>query len=651
MTLDAKNAGDGYEVSHPPRPEFVDEAWWCHEEHHEAHDFLIGHITSMRARQSTRYANFNKLNSIYEWGFRAAYAWDSQEEAPLMEWSNAFNAAQNVVETVHAQVCRQTLIPMPITTGGGYSQRKRAKDLQKALEGTYDECRVEEIDSDVQMDALNCGAGFAKVFSEFGRVCIEFVPCDDLTVDDSEGRYRAPRSMYETKRMDRFKALELYGGTEAWLHGEQATRRERIMRCKVSDSKGTASREISHDQIDVHTAYHLPSGPDACDGRMVVCIDGCTLVDVRRDRKRFPFVKCIPRPRRRQFWGLSMMHDLAANQNEYERCTKKNQKAMQKVGGTHILAPRSAGVNPREITNDEGDFVEYDGNVPPREWTPNAVSSQQLQYTAEIPDTMMRTHGVSPMSAHNEVPAGLSQASGKALQVFKDAGDGRLKPYFKARDRFHVDLCQLIIEEARELVEGDNDYAVGYASKKALEKISWSKVLIDEQEFVLKIFPISALAQDPAAKFEQLQEMLNAGAITIEQFKRLFGLPDLEAENEIDSADTDIIDMNLDIIAMDGRYLSPEPFDNLGLAKMRAGKFYNLCRARKGIPEARLELLRNYIADCDALLQAAAPPPPPAPPPQPGMPAGPPMPPDAEMPIPPPMMPPEMPPQPMPMAS
>ncbi len=662
MSAKQENSAE-YQTNTPaPKVDYVDETWWnAHLNQHEAHHFLIGHIESMRMRQSTRYMNFRKLNSIYEWGFKTAYEWDSQEEAPLMEWCNAFNAAQNVVETVHAQVCRQTLIPMPVTTGGGYSQRKRAKDLQKALEGTYDENDVERVDDDVQLDALNCGAGFAKVFCEFGRVKIDFVPCDDITVDDAEGRYRSPRSMFETKRMDRFKVLEIYGGDEKkekWLHGAQTTRRERIMRCKVSDSKGTAASQVTHDQIDVHTAYHLPSGPDAGDGRMAVAIDGCTLVDVRRDRKRFPYVKCVPRPRRRQFWGLSMMHDLAANQNEYERCTRKNQKAMQKVGGTHILAPKGANVKPDDITNEEGDFIEYEGQIPPREWTTNPVSQQQLDYTASIPDTMMRTHGVSPMAGHGEVPAGLSQASGKALQVFKDAGDGRLKPYFKARDRFHVDLCQLIIEEARELVENDSDYSVSYASRKSLEKLNWSKVIVDEDEFVLKIFPISSLAQDPAAKFEQLQEMLNAGAITIEQFKRLFGLPDLEAENEIDTADTDIIDMNLDIIAMEGRYLSPEPFDNLQLAKTRAGKFYNLCRARKGVPEANLELLRNYIADCDALLQAAQPPPPAAPAMPPGPPMGGPppgmppmdpgMPPPGLPPMGPPGMPPGMPPDAMP---
>lgn len=635
----------------PPVDIYLDETWWnAHLKGHEAHNFLVGHIETMRANQGTRYANFRKLIAIYEWGFKAA-AWDSYEEAPLTEYTNAFNAAQNVVETIHSQICKQTVIPMPVTTGGGYSQRKRAKDLQRALEGEYDENVLEMVDSDVQMDVLVCGAGFAKVFSEFGRVRVEFVPCDDITIDDAEGRYRQPRSIYETKRMDRYKVLELYASAddEDGLWGTREERHRAIIACKAATTKN-GTRESSG-LIDVHQAYHLPSGPNARDGRVAVVIDGCTLVDCERNRKRFPYAACVPRPRRRQFWGIPMMHDLAANQNEYERTTKKIQRSIQKGAGTHILAPRSANVNFREITNGEVDAVEYDGPVPPSMWSPDPVSPQLFRYQDDLPDRMMRTHGVSPMSSSGEVPAGLQQASGKALQVFRDEGGGRLAPYHKARSAWHVLVCKLIIDEARDLADNDNGYAVPYASRRSLEKIEWKKVLIDEDEFVLKIFPISSLSQEPSAKFEQLQEMLNAGAITIEQFKRLFELPDLEAENEIDTADTDIIDMNLDIIAMEGRYLSPEPFDDLQLAKTRAGKFYNLCRARKGIPEAHLELLRNYILDCDRLMTPPAPPAPapgaaPMPGAPPGMPPGPP-----EMPPPPmPGMPPPpgMPPGPMP---
>lgn len=656
------DAGDGYQKNTPPSKDiYQDEQWWNAYLHgHEAHDTLVGHIRQMRMQQSTRYTNFHKLNAIYEWGFKAAQ-YDSPADAPIAEWTNAYNAAQNVVETVHASICKNPTVPMPLTTGGGYLQRKRAKDLQKGLEGEYDENGVEQIQDDVVTDALNLGAGFTKVFSEFGRLKIEHVPTEDITVDDAEGRYRRPRCIYQSTPMDRYVVYELYGGDEDWLHGTAENRREKILRCKSVEASEISGPNQGQDQIMVHEGYHLPSGPESHDGRMAIVIDGCTLVDKERDRKRFPYAPCIPRPRRRGFWGLSMMHEMACNQREYERVTGKIQKAFQKVGGTHIVAPRSAGVNPREITNDEGDFIEYDGQVPPHVWTPDPVSMQMVQYQQELPAMMMQSRGVSATSATGETPAGLANASGKARQLVRDEQNGRLKPYYRAVDRWHMTMCHLIIDEARELCESEGGYTVRYASKSAVEKIDWKKIMMDEEDFVLKIFPVSSLSQDPSAQFEQLQEMRASGDITTEQFKRLFRLPDLEAENEIDTADTDIIDRNLDIIVTEGRYLSPEPFDNLALAKGRAGKFYNVCRARGGVPEKNLQLLRDYISDCEALLNPPPPPgpemgpaPPGMPPGMPGMPPGappgpmgPPMGPPPEM-LPPPMGPPGMPPPGMP---
>jgi hypothetical protein len=124
-----------------------------------------------------------------------------------------------------------------------------------------------------------------------------------------------------------------------------------------------------------------------------------------------------------------------------------------------------------------------------------------------------------------------------------------------------------------------------------------------------------------------MEAELNAGTITVDQYKRLNVNPDLQAENDIDTADVDIIDRNLDLMVVKGKYLAPQSFDNLQLYVQRAGKFYNLERA-KGTPDDRLQLIRDAIAEAQQLLN---PPPdpmaaPPGPPPMgPGMMPPPPM--------------------------
>ncbi len=617
-----------------------------------AHDYLMPLYEEISAQQETLYDNTKRLISVFQWGYRASTAAMGNSvdtDVPINEDMNTYNAAQNAVETLHSKICKSQIIPMPLTEGGGYLQRKRAEKLGHALEGEMEENLCDQIKEDVVMDALvtSHGAGCARVYSDQGRIKCEHVPIDDIKFDPCELRYRKPRSLFHERVVDRFVVLAKYGKRDARFAGDVADRRRAILACPAAQVTAGTSRR-SRDQIMLLDAYHLSSG--GCDndiedgdelvdddegtgehgaehdGRYVVCIKGADLVDEPWERDHFPYQFFVPRKRMRSVWGMSLMFNIAPNQMEYEKLSLRIQLAHKKMGGTHMVAPRSANVDLRDLDNGQGTFIDYDGQTEPHEWNPAPVHPETIGYHDRIPRDMRANAGISDMSTQSQVPAGLSQASGKALQVFEDVEDGRLLPYHRELDRWTIGLCWLFVEEAADLVANDTSYKARYRGKGELELVDWKDVLVDREKMVIKVFPVSALSKSPAAKFAQLTEMLNAGAITVEQFKRLYGMPDLEAESELDAADVDIIDQNLDLMVVKGRYLSPQPFDNLALCVERGGKFYNLRRQDENIPEARLKLIQNYIADAQALMDqakaAAAPPPMPMggpPPPDMGM--------------------------------
>src|SRR5260221_14333084 len=96
---------------------FADVQWWSAlRKDREVHEILIGHVDRIKAAQSVRYTNWRKAIAILEWGFKASQ-YETVEEAPLSEFSNAYNAAQNIIETLHAKVCKSRIVPMPLTTG------------------------------------------------------------------------------------------------------------------------------------------------------------------------------------------------------------------------------------------------------------------------------------------------------------------------------------------------------------------------------------------------------------------------------------------------------------------------------------------------------------------------------------------------------
>lgn len=609
--------------------QYSDVTWFTAHAHGEpAHEYLIPLADEMRAKQSTLADNTRKCIAIFQWGGDGRNIEDGAD--PVMEETcNAFNAAQNVIETTHSKVCKSRIIPMPLTSGGGYLARHRAKECGKALEGEFDENDVDSIVDDVVMDALVSahGAGAAKVFTRGGRVRIEHVPIEDVWYDAAETRYRKPRCAYHVQTQDKFVVLADFGGEDSSLHGTRDERRNAILRSGTKPEDGRyamVSQGIGgRFRLTVYEAWHLPSG--SCDeegeeteehekaegekaeakhdGRHVIAIDGCTLVDESWDGERFPIMMYVPRKRRRSIWGLSMMFDLVAPQREYEKMTAKIQSSHQRMGMSGFVAPKTANANVREMTAGtyaQGFLMEFEGQQAPSPFIIDPVPPGTYQYKDSIPRDMMNSKGISSLSASSQVPAGLTNASGKALQVFEDFEAERLLPYHRERERFAVGLAWLVIEEVRRLVETKKDYSVRYRGKRGTETMMWRDVLMDREELILRVFPVSQLSKQPSAKFAQLTELLNAQAITVEQFKRLYELPDLEAESGLDTADTDIIDRNMDIMVTTGRYLSPQPFDNLQLIVQRAGKFINLCRAQE-VPEARLKLLHAYIEDAKGL--------------------------------------------------
>lgn len=622
-----------------------DQQWWnAKTRTGGAHELAFSLFENIKARQQVLLANTRRLISVYQWGYKSGEYANPEAHVPFDDDVVGFNCAQNTVDTLHAKLCKTRIIPMPLTDGGTSIERKRAREMGNAIDGEWEENDVEAIKEDVILDALVTahGAGAAIVYDKADKVCVEHVPIEDLFFDDAEVRYRKPRTLIRRIRMDRFKARALFGATAKDLVGKASDRRALILDAPTAPTEdGTA---VEADQIEIIECWHLPSAGSVdeddeeagrrkseSDGRHFIGIASCTFVDEPWLEEEFPVAWFVPRKRRRHILGLSIMWGLAAPQKEYEKLSSRIQRAHHLMGGTHLYVQRGSNIEMNELDNGQGTKIEGDGPAP-TELNPTPCNPQTYDYRESLARDMNVKHGISEMSSSSQVPAGLSQASGKALQVFEDAEDGRLLLYHREIERWVTAIAWLIVKAAKRIAERKPDYTSRYRDRKGITKVKWADVLEDHENLVLKVFPVSNLSKQPSARFEQLTELLNAGALTIEQFKRLFGFADLEAENELDVADTEIIDRNLDLIFFYGRSIQPESFDNLDLLVQRAGKYYNLRRAEDGAPEPRLQLLRNYILDGMAMRDAAngngqAPPmpggppgapPPPEPPPMPG---------------------------------
>lgn len=625
---------------------------------------LVATCHEMERQNTTLRANTEKCIAVFQYGGDAKDM-AAEDHCPIEDTLVAYNAAQNTIETVHSKVCKSKIDPMPLTEGGGFLERRRARDMGKAIMAVMEDNHIDVIEEEMMMDALvtDHGAGACLVVDRYDSIEIRHIPVEDVWFDEAETRQKHPSCTYYVPKdgLDKFALIEMFGKDDddyPGLVGTAEQRRRAILAAASrTDAAWRSSTPMSKHRVRYYEAWHPPTCREEIeeedeesgekrkvvrhDGRHVIAVEGenGTLLDEPWEEEHAPILLMVPRRRRRSVWGLSLMRSLLAPQREYEKVTKKIQHQHQKMGASGFYSQRNSNVNVREIeagTFGAGWVLEGDSPTPPTPMVIEPVAQGTYAYAESIPRSMMERNGVSTLSASSQLPAGLQDASGKALQVFEDFEAERLMPYHRARERFKIALSWLVVHAAARIVERCGNYTTYYQSKNGLEGLEWKEFLQDKKKLRIRVFPVSDLAKQPAARFAQLTQLLNVQGITTEQFKRLFGLPDLDAENELDTADTDVIDMMLDTMVIKNTYVSPDTVDDLKLAKQRTRKMINLCRVRE-VPEERIDHLLKFLEDIQALEeQAAAASPPALQPPAGGLPGMPPMgPPPAEPPLPP----------------
>jgi hypothetical protein len=106
----------------------------------------------------------------------------------------------------------------------------------------------------------------------------------------------------------------------------------------------------------------------------------------------------------------------------------------------------------------------------------------------------------------------------------------------------------------------------------------------------------------PGARLETAQELLEAiPEIRPHALRLLSGHPDIEALASLETAPQEIVDQMISMMVESGEYMAPEPFMDLEFAKRQTQNTYLRMKMR-GVPDDRLELLRQFMVDCQDML-------------------------------------------------
>ena len=505
----------------------------------------------------------------------------------------SYNVIGSCIDTLQSKMTKNKPKPAFITSGGSWKLQRQAKKLDKFIDGIFYENNAYELATQIFKDACVFGDGIVHVFEDHGRCKFERVIPSEIYVDQMESFYGYPRQMHRVRNVDRDVLLELY-----------PEHKDLILSADAAKVDITGTYQNISDQITVVESYHLPSGPDAKDGVHVIAIDKGILFKEKWEKSYFPFAKFSWSNRLYGFWGQGLAEQLQNLQLEINKILWVIQRSMHMAGTFKVFLERGSKIVKEHISNDIGVLIDYTG-APPAFATPPIVPQEIYMHLQTLKSQAFEQAGISMLSATSQKPAGLN--SGKALREFNDIETERFMAVGQAFEQFFINLGKLAVETVKDIFAREKSYVIRTPGKKFLETLDWKNIKLEDDEYVLKIYPVSKLPRDPAGQLQTITEYIQAGFISPRAGRRLLDFPDLEKAEDLATAQEDWLQQVIEQMIDDGKVYHPEPDDDLELARELALQYLPFAKMN-GAPEDNLQLLRDFIAEIDDMTAMAQPP-------------------------------------------
>jgi hypothetical protein len=512
-----------------------------------------------------------------------------------------YNVTQSAVDTLTARVGETKPRAYYLSSGGSYKQQKYAKKLNQIVEGIFYETHTYDLGLKAFRDSAIWGDGFVHVFGRGGKVRHERVMSAELWMDETEAQYGNPRTIHRVKVIDRDELIGQFPKSKAKI----------LSADRATDTMARSNASIS-DMVTVAESWHLGVMDEK--GKMSGGLHAVTLVGADHmltepeewEHNFFPFARIPWCERPLGYWSQGLCEQLQGQQIELNKNLWLIQRSMHMAGTVKVLIANGSKISKESINNEVGTVITYTGNKP--EWVvAQPIHEIFVQNVERISQRMYHQAGVSEMSAAQKKPAGLN--SGRALREAEDIESDRHRTISRQNDNLYMQIAALDLIIAKGMAERGELLPVKVPGKLAYNDIDWSKDLkgIDTSEFIQQCFPVSRLPRDPSGRLQTIQEYIQAGVISPRQGRRALDFADIDSIESLANAQEDLITSVLDAMVDDGKYEPPEPTDDLSLAKEMVVEYIQKFRTLDLEPE-RLDMLRNWSSQVDALVARAAPP-------------------------------------------
>ena len=595
MTIDHTQFG---EKGPPKASDASEKEWWLIPKSRENQlpstiAAIVRHIKERTARIETqRQVSARLYGNLQLQGLQGVGTSRAAVSAPALSDRVTYNVIQSTIDTLVAKITKSRPRPLFLTNGGNYKQQRKAKLLNRFCDGITYETQTNKNAPIIFRDACVYGDGFTHVFAQHGRVKHQRTLATELFVDDVEGFYQDPRQMHRARPIDRSVLISLFPEKERAIKRAQADQTTDI---------GLGSGQIVADQVTVIESWHLPSGPDAGDGRHVITIPDVVLYSGEWKNDFFPFARMAYNPPLVGYWARGLAESIQNIQLEMNKLLGMISRSMHLMGTWKIALEYGSKVNSNAINNEIGTIVWYKERVPVY-LTPQVVPAEYYMQLERLKAMAYDQAGISQLSATSEKPAGLN--SGAALREYEDVESDRFLRAGEAYADYHLQLARLSIACARDIADADGEFKVKAPAGTFIDEIDWKRIDLSENDYITQLYPVSSLPQDPAGRLQTVSEYVQAGWYSKRVGKKLLSFPDIEQEETLEGAAEARIVKTLESILDGDEYEPPDPLMDLQAAKELVLEYYNHA-AMHGVDDETLEKLRGWNTQLDALMTVA----------------------------------------------
>jgi hypothetical protein len=510
----------------------------------------------------------------------------------------SLNVTRNVVDAVTSRVFSKSEPKLTyVTEGGSFEKQDNAKKLELGVEGAFYNADGYDKFTDCGRDGCVFGTGFTKQYADHDarKTRIERWMPWEVIFDDGEVLYGEPRSLYTARYYDKFRLKHL---AEKGLMASEFDLEDKINHILRLSGEKDEDAEFGYQQVAlrvrVEEAWHRPSGMGATDGRHVIAVRGCTLLDESWDGGppdrpwKFAFYRWS-KPIV-GFYGQGIVEIGQGIQAEINKLVRQIQNGHHLIQG-HWLVEQNCKVVSAHINNDLSTILKYQG-IKPEYQAPAIISPEVYQHLWALVAKYYELSGVNQQTAQAQKPADLR--SGEAQRVYADQQTETLLEKGKRFARYVRECGQLMVDAAKELAD-KGAYEVRAMADDGFETIDW-RDLDDPDGYELRVHETSNMPGTPAGKIELANELLGIpgtdfdGADVLE----IIGMPDMLQKTREKQASRKLVEKRVSEMIRDGTPYEPHPLLNLVEAVAIAGQLCNLAEL-KDVPDDRLQLVRDFV--------------------------------------------------------